>query len=273
MENKDTQKKELVFLKLGGSLITNKPRPSTPRLELMDRLTQEIAAARSQNKHLSLVLGHGSGSFGHVPAKKYGTRQGVSSAADWGGFVEVWHQAANLNHLMMAALQKANIPAISFAVSASTNSINRELVSWDITPLQSALENSLVPVVYGDVVFDTKLGGTILSTEDIFSYLTHLLKPMRILLAGIEFGVWADYPECTQIVEKITPQNVTTVSPALSGSNATDVTGGMASKVKQMLALTEEIPNLEIMIFSGEPKGSIVEGLLGKIHGTRISAD
>ena len=97
----------LTLLKLGGSLITDKNRPHTPRLEVLARLAEEIAAARRQRPGLRLLLGHGSGSFGHVPAQKYGTCQGVHSADEWQGFVEVWHQAAALNRLVMEALRAA----------------------------------------------------------------------------------------------------------------------------------------------------------------------
>ena len=37
-----------VFLKLGGSLITDKTRPHTPRLEVLRRLAGEVAAARQR---------------------------------------------------------------------------------------------------------------------------------------------------------------------------------------------------------------------------------
>ena len=37
---------DILLLKLGGSLITEKARPETPRLEVIARLAREIAAAR-----------------------------------------------------------------------------------------------------------------------------------------------------------------------------------------------------------------------------------
>jgi isopentenyl phosphate kinase len=59
----------LVFLKLGGSLITDKNQAHTARLDVLERMAFEIAAARAQDQDLKIVLGHGSGSFGHyLPA-------------------------------------------------------------------------------------------------------------------------------------------------------------------------------------------------------------
>ena len=60
----------LTFLKLGGSLITDKDSPHTARPEILRRLAEEIAAARQHNPAMQLIIGHGSGSFGHMPAKK-----------------------------------------------------------------------------------------------------------------------------------------------------------------------------------------------------------
>jgi isopentenyl phosphate kinase len=44
----------------------------------------------------------------------------------------------------------------------------------------------------------------------------------------------------------------------------------MRSKVAQMLALVEEIPDLEILIFSGLQPGNIRRALQGEIPGTRL---
>ena len=67
--------KPVVLVKLGGSLITRKDRPDTARREVIARLAAEIAEAWPRVAG-SLVLGHGSGSFGQTngssgsPAKR-----------------------------------------------------------------------------------------------------------------------------------------------------------------------------------------------------------
>ena len=88
------QNRPLIFLKLGGSLITDKQRPRTPRPEVLSRLAGEIGRALKAQPKISLVLGNGAGSFGHVTAKKYGTRQGVRTEQEWKGFAEIWREAA-----------------------------------------------------------------------------------------------------------------------------------------------------------------------------------
>jgi isopentenyl phosphate kinase len=260
----------LQFLKLGGSLITEKKRPHTPRLKVLARLAGEIADTLRDNPDLRLILGHGSGSFGHVPAERYATRQGVRTPEEWLGFTQVWREAAALNHLVMDALLETGMPAVSFAPSAMVTVDNGQVTSWNLSPIRAALEVGLTPVVYGDVIFDTSQGGTIFSTEDLFVHMAKRLLPDRLLLAGLETGVWFDYPRCTSLISEITPDNYDQYVASIGDSVATDVTGGMAGKVKEMLTITKQVPRLEVLIFSGERQGNLRKVLEGGREGTTI---
>ena len=84
------------FLKLGGSLLTDKTRDNSPRGDVVARVCAEIGAALAAQPGAPLVLGHGSGSFGHAAAKRHGTRMGVRDADGWRGFAEVSVMAARL---------------------------------------------------------------------------------------------------------------------------------------------------------------------------------
>ena len=61
----------LVFLKLGGALLTHKDQSASPRSAELRRLVGEIAPAWRE-RSIRLVLGHGSGSFAHVAAQRSG---------------------------------------------------------------------------------------------------------------------------------------------------------------------------------------------------------
>lgn len=260
----------LVFLKLGGSLITDKLTPRTPRTQVLNRAAKEIQASLAETPELKILLGHGSGSFGHVSGSQYQTRDGVSTPREWRGFSQVWGDAAELNKLVMNALREAGLPAVGFPPSASILTQKRKILHWNLAPIQSALENDLLPVVYGDVVFDEHQGGTILSTEDLFVHLAGTLKPQRILLAGQDPGVWQDFPECTRLFEEITPADKKNLKGIVNQSQATDVTGGMGEKVNQMLDLVSTLPELEVLIFSGTEAGQLQGALAGESPGTRI---
>jgi isopentenyl phosphate kinase len=290
---------ELVFLKLGGSLITDKTKPYTARQDKLANLSSQIARALQTRPDLLLVLGHGSGSFGHTAAKKYGTRDGAPTPLTpaptvlrtpppnttnpsriwgrpgggyWHGFAEVWYQASTLNRFVIQALHEAGIPAMTFSPAASIWSDAGQVTKWDLSHIRYALEVGIVPVVHGDVIFDQTKGGTILSTEELFEHLARELHPGRILLAGLEEGVWADFPARRHKVQKVTRKSFEEIRQSTGEATGADVTGGMESKVRQMLELAEAIPGLTIQIFSGETPENLKKTLLGEILGTIIKA-
>jgi isopentenyl phosphate kinase len=128
----------------------------------------------------------------------------------------------------------------------------------------------LIPVVNGDVAFDIAINGTILSTEDIFIYLLDHIDIDRILLAGTEPGIWRDFATKHDLIPTMTPDDLPSLSESLGGSNATDVTGGMAEKVRLMASLVEKYPHLKVSIFSGEKTGNLYTALMGGYPGTTI---
>jgi isopentenyl phosphate kinase len=277
--------KELVLLKLGGSLITDKTRPYTPLPDVMDDLALQIVTALQSQPDLRLVLGHGAGSFGHVAASDYKTRDGYPLPSPlthqeddttedkyWKGFAEVWYQASSLNRYMMVALHKAGLRTIALPPSGSVIASDGQVSVWETTPIRMALAARMVPVIFGDVVFDEVRGGTILSTENLFSYLVKALAPDRVLLAGLEEAVWEDFPARTRRIERITPESFEQIKHGVVGSAAADVTGGMEAKVREMLDLAQENPGLKIKIFSGIQPGNLVRALFGETLGTDISA-
>lgn len=247
----------LVFLKLGGSLITDKTEEAFFRRDYMVRLAEEIRLGLAGNSELSLLIGHGSGSFGHFAARRHGTATGVKSPEQWHGFAEVARVARRLNHLVTDVLDEAGLPVWPIQPSASIECCDAEVRYMEVRPLRVALDKGLIPLVHGDVAIDKKRGGTIASTEGIFFYLAPILCPQQILLLGEVSGV-LDRED--QVIPVITPRTFPEVKTVLGGSRGVDVTGGMATKVRDMLQLVEVLPSLTIRIMSGlEP------GLLRKV--------
>jgi isopentenyl phosphate kinase len=256
---------QLVFVKLGGSVITDKTRPQTARTEVIARLAREVARALRSRPDLRLVMGHGSGSFGHVTARRYGTRQGVHTPADWQGFAEVAAVAARLNGLVTDLFLEAGVSAWSLQPSASAWCRKGELVSMAVSPVERALAQGLVPLLRGDVALDQIQGGTIISTEQIFSFLAHRLLPTRMILVGAVDGVYEADPLdalTAKSVPRISSANWAAVREMLGGSHATDVTGGMLAKVEEMVNLAQDLPQLTVHIVSGEQSGMLEAMLL-----------
>jgi isopentenyl phosphate kinase len=260
----------LTFIKLGGSLITDKRVENSFREAEAARVAAEIAYGLEGNPALRLLVGHGSGSFGHMAAKKHGTMAGVRTPEQWRGFAEVGTVAAELNYLMAKTLQAAGVPVLRVQPSASAVARDGEIVEMALRPIQNALDCGLVPLVYGDVGLDEVRGGTILSTEKIFFYLAQHLPVRQILLLGEVDGV---YDQNGATIPHISPANLAEVEAALGGSSGTDVTGGMETKVRDMVALAQRIPGLSIRIMNGTTVGLLHETLVGRAQpGTEITA-
>lgn len=255
----------LVFVKLGGSLITEKQQRYQARTETIRRLAEEIARARAAEPRLKLVLGHGSGSFGHVAAREsgYDPRGGHPSPL---ALAQVGAAASALNHIVRAALLGAGVPALSLPPSASARLRGGKVVSMTLEPFTDLFEQDIVPLVYGDVALHADgQGGGIASTEMVFQLLAHALQPKRILLLGIVEGVLAHAPVPGEAIPplllEITPQSWEAIRDGLGGSHGTDVTGGMATKVAETLTLVQAVPGLQARIVSGEIPG-LLERLL-----------
>jgi len=256
------QQPTTIFLKLGGSLITDKTMVEHARQSVIRRLAREIKAARAARPDLQIVLGHGSGSFGHVAAKKHGTREGVKDRSGWQGYAEVAAAAARLNQIVVDVFVNEGMPVVSLPPSASARCDDGRLSYLDTIVLRSTLEHGLVPLVHGDVALDAVRGATIVSTEDVFLYLAREFQPTHILLAGEVAGVFENADVSGAIIPVITPDNVAQYASALGGSHGTDVTGGMIGKVNQMLDVVMHYPAIEARIFSGAVRGNVQRVLI-----------
>jgi isopentenyl phosphate kinase len=272
---------ELVFVKLGGSAITDKEQVATPRLDVIERLAGEIKAAVASRPGLQVLLGHGSGSFGHVVGAKYRLRDGIAAdagRASWWGYVETGAAAARLNRIVIDILIRVGLPVVPVSPSASARCQDGRLLSMACYSIAQALRHGLVPVVHGDVAFDESQGCTIMSTESVFSYLVDKFGPSRMILVGKVDGVFERdptmYPDA-QHIARLTPARFAQVEAGLGDSHGVDVTGGMLSKVRQMMALVETQRIHRVHLISGLKAGALERVLVDPeiVEGTVIEGE
>ncbi len=263
---------ELVFLKLGGSAITDKTREATPRVEVIRCAAREVRRARERNPDLPILLGHGSGSFGHYAAR----RSGFGQAGNWRAYAETGAAANRLDRIVADIFLEEGVPVVSMQPSASARCRDGELQSLAVEPIRTALAHHLVPLVYGDVAFDETRGMSIASTEKILAYLAPLLRPSRIVYVSEASGVFTADPSRdhnAQLIPEITPASFAEIEAGVGASRGVDVTGGMLDKVKRNLALVQELPQLDIFVI-GTVEGSIERALSEEdfAEGTQIRA-
>lgn len=272
---------ELILLKLGGSVITDKSKPFTEDIKTIRRLANEIHDAR-QKKDFRLIVGHGGGSYAHVPAKKYRTNEGVISEKSCEGIAKVQDAASRLNRIIVSELIAAGEYAVSINISSSCIAENGKIKYMFLKPIKKLLDLNMVPVPYGDVCLDLKKGCCILSTERILSYLAKKLpavekkyKVSRVLICTRVPGIFTEDPiknPNAKRIPLITPKNSKRITKYVKGSAGIDVTGGMLHKMEMLLELAKK--GIESEIIDATKPGILKRALLGERgSGTIIRSD
>lgn len=257
-----------ILIKLGGSLITDKTEARSFRSERVSRIVKQVVELRDLIPDVRIVIGHGSGSFGHVEARKYNTVEGVNTAEERHGLGQVGAVAAELSLLVQNEFLAAGLPTLRFQPSSTLVAREGRIESFDSRALSLALDECFIPLIHGDIALDRRIGGTIISTESIFAHLAQPLGVDRIILLGEVAGVLNQKGE---LVPQITPGSFANLRSALAGSHGVDVTGGMSQKVNTMIDLVRMHPSLNVIIADGR-RDNLLRDLLveGCQIGTRV---
>lgn len=253
---------EIVVAKLGGSVITRKAEDKAKvNEEALKRLCKEVSEALSEGD-FKLVLVHGAGPFGHLLAKKYDLAGGLKSDRQIQGMAVTHQSMEELNGLVVRCLQEIGVNAIGFQPSAAGILKDRMLESFQVDTVRRMLDIGLVPVAYGDVLLDIKTGINILSGDHLVPYLARNLPADRVVISTDVDGIFSSDPKDggeSDKIDVITRDNIGDV--LLSGSKATDVTGGMERKVRELLGLSGD--GITSQVFSGLVEGELKRALLG----------
>jgi isopentenyl phosphate kinase len=255
-------------LKLGGSVITDKEKPLTPNLEAIERLADEIARANVS----SLIVVHGGGSFGHHVAKQYNLTEGYGDPAQVTGFSETHRAMTKLNSLVMEALISHNINAVVVQPSSCVVTKAGRIQSMERKPLKRMLDMGLVPILYGDAVLDSEKGFAILSGDQLVSSLAINFGASRIIMGGDVDGLYTKEPKANKsarLVKRVTLEELKAQKHDIEGSKATDVTGGMLGKVRELIPAIEH--NIQALLVNAAKPLRVYKALRGKeVTGTII---
>jgi isopentenyl phosphate kinase len=242
-------------LKIGGSILTDKNRELTARQDEIKRVAREIAAHPDD-----LVLVHGAGSFGHIPAKKYGlphefNRQGLS----------VTHSSvAKLSEKVVEALSQAGVDCLPVHPLSCLLLRGGRIDSFFMEPIKEMLKNGIMPVLHGDVAMDATGKAAIVSGDQLVAYIAKALQAEIVAVGSNVDGVLLS----GRPLSSITREELSQVQSAIGGSAGVDVTGGMSGKLLELLDLADM--GIDSMIFNAGIEGNIARVLSGECVGTRI---
>ncbi len=212
-----------LVVKLGGSVITEKDRAETLDGAAVDRAADAVASVDED-----LVLVHGGGSFGHHHAEAHDVST-TSGSDDWRAVADVHGAMTTLNSLVLSRLHERDVPAVPIHPLSTAD---RD-ADGDLTLPTGAVERlvgeGFVPVLHGDTVAHEGRGVTILSGDEVVAELAALPGVDRVGLCSTVPGVLRDDAVIPEI------RAFDDVADVVGGSDATDVSGGMAGKVRTLL--------------------------------------
>lgn len=264
---------EITQIKLGGSLITDKSKPYTAKIDTIRRLAKEIKKAKTENPELNFIVGNGGGSFPHTSAAIYNTANGYHDEKGQYGFCLVQHDAATINRICVKEFVEEGIDTISVSPNNIMITDNKEVTSIYLKTIEELLERKIIPMVYGDTLLDITLGSCIFSCDQVMSALHSYLEPekfqvIKIISIGDFPGVLDENEQLVKMIDKnIYNQLIST--GALKSSSLTDVTGGMKAKLDELMKQAES--GIESLILDGNITDNLYNALLGKSYsGTLI---
>ena len=245
----------MIVLKLGGSVITDKERAETLDGEALERAADAVSKSLEGGVE-DLVIVHGGGSFGHHNASEHGVTT-TEGTRDAGAALDIHGAMTTLNRFVLSRLHEREVEAVPVhPFSAGHRDADGEL-TLPTGQVATLLEEGFVPVLHGDLVAHAGAGATVVSGDELVAELARDLEADRIGLCSTVPGVLDD---SDAVIERISSyEDVETV---LGDSEATDVTGGMAAKVRALLDLEAEasifdLEGLRSFLNGGDPGTTI----------------
>lgn len=245
-------------MKLGGSIVAPKNWNDQTIDEItLKRLCLELVTS-IQKTHAHLLVVVGSGNFGHAAVKKFGidTAEGVTKVQDI---------ARGTGQAVVRELQ-------NLGISAALVSPHSIWPNGNDATISDLLQKNIIPVLYGDAVYNKDgkaviYSGEICIRELIPSLIASKWDIQPVIQAGNENGV---LDKNKKVIKKISLRNWEASKSAVTGSSMTDVTGGMLHKVEESLLLASKY-GLSTIIINGSVPGRLAEVLVTRTNlGTQI---
>ena len=260
-ESKLKSSNEIILLKLGGSLLTDKNKPFSLREEILESCLTQIIKSKK-----SLILIHGGGSFGHPIAKKYQISQGLNeSIEDQIVGLSKTHEAMNkFNSIIINKLLDKGCSAISIQPSSIFIQDFNEIIIKSIDPIEKLLDLGIIPVLYGDILLSKDYSFSILSGDHIILKLCERIRNFKIskvIFAIEKDGIFIKDNGNEKLALKLTPNDLANIELAELDQKI-DVTGGIKGKLEKI----EEIVklNIPVQIINGIKNKNVLKALINQ---------
>ncbi len=242
----------LKVLKIGGSVITDKRRGVFEHLR--EKRLNEVCRAVADANDGKLILVHGVGSFGHPYVEKYGLENPAGISKTHLGCLKLTTiLCRKLAEMDVAALPLSPLPFLS-----------KENISERLRFLLDLLDDGYLPVLHGDLVFESQ-GVKVISGDRV---LMEICNSLPVTAAGFAIGA-GGVTVNGRIAKTLTYDDFLKLKRSMEsrkGSRKSDVTGGIIGKLENAFRIKE---GCRVFIFKGD-YGSVVKFLRGERVGTEV---
>lgn len=240
---------DVILVKLGGSVITNKSKPLSPRRAAIARIARALRRISEP-----VIVVHGGGSFGHYWSVKYGMHTRAAEY-DMRGVAVVKNSMVALDKIVIDAFleQRLRPYPLPPEVIATCSRVNMRRVR-EVAKIADA---GMIPVTFGDAVWAGARKTFILSGDRIMSMIASVLRPRLCIFALGEDGVY-DMPSRRVIPELDAGSRPWTQSVEM------DVTGGMARKLVESARIARA--GTDVFIVNGNAPDRIVDAVKRRRH-------
>jgi len=253
---------EIVLLKLGGSLLTDKDKPYSIREDVVKSAIQQIIDANKQ-----LILIHGGGSFGHPLAKEYSISSGINSSIPNQilGLTKTHQSMNNFNSYLIDLFLKKEYPALSIQASSIFIKDFLKISTQSIDIIETALDLNILPILYGDIILDKQGSFSIISGDQIIFELCENLKKYQIskvIFVMETDGIYINDKDPNQknvkLATKLYLRDLENLNLADLGQKI-DVTGGIQGKINSIKEICKY--NIPVQLLNGLKEGYIFKSL------------
>ncbi len=237
----------MILIKLGGSIITNKEKPLTPKKNSIRKIASSL-----KNIKESVIVIHGGGSYGHYWSVKYDMHT-KPERYEPKGVAIVKNSMVELNSIVLESFLDAGLKP--YCLPPTDFMIGDKPLPKKINEIPKIAKTGLIPISYGDAMWFGNNKFYILSGDRIMGILAKVLRPRLAIFVTNVDGVYSD------MKTKILLKEITKEKPATS-KVAMDVTGGMSRKIKEAFNISKHGTN--VFVVNGNIPQRITNAINGK---------
>ena len=237
----------MILIKLGGSIITNKEKPLSPRRKTIDNILKEIGKIKEP-----IIIVHGGGSYGHYWSVKYNMHTKPAKTNPKGVAI-VKNSMVELNKIILDSAVKNRINSYCLPPTDFMN--GNKAIKSKILTINDISKSGLTPITFGDALWFGQKKSYILSGDVIMTIIGKILKPRLSLFVLDVDGVYSDL-KTKRLIHDFKKEK-----PEIK-NNKMDVTGGMTRKITEANNMAKA--GLKIFFVNGNKPKRITDAISGK---------